>query len=101
MKYLLLLLTLNVHATVGSQLSGTADTNSTKVLNERGMRNCLNVTNIGSQNVYLKLGSAHSATEGLVIFANSTYEFKNVPVDSVYLKTITGSTGYNILECVK
>lgn len=72
------------------------------VLNKNAARRCLIVQNhagSGSSVVYVKFGSAHTGTEGLVVAGNSTtWEAIHVPTGSMYLKAVPGGHSVTVIE---
>ena len=64
-------------------------------------RSYLLVQNKGTDSVILKLGSVHSASEGIVIVVGGNYEPIRVPKDSVYLKATSGTQTVSIVEGVE
>lgn len=86
---------------VKTQQSFTASTTSTKVLNASGKRNYLLVVNNGAVAVSLKIGSAHSAMEGVSIPAGGYYEPFISPRESIYLKTGSSTSSVFVLEGVE
>jgi hypothetical protein len=83
---------------VTSQTSGTATTTSTQILSARQDRNYLVVINNGDEDVYLKIGSIHSGTEGILITAGGSWEPASVPIESIWIKASTGTQAYSIVE---
>lgn len=84
--------TANVQSTV------TSTTTSTKFLDANNYRKFLLLINRGTSSVYVKMGSAHSATEGIIIPAGGNWEPTLIPVQSVYIKAAAGTNDVNIIE---
>jgi len=67
----------------------------------RASRSYLLVQNKGSDNVLVKFGSAHSASEGILVLPGGNYEPLKVPVDSMYLKSVSGTPTVSIVEGIE
>lgn len=81
-----------------SQTELTATTTSTKYLENNSLRNYLLIVNKGSVTIYVKFGSASTGTDGVPIVAGGNYEPFEAPIDSVYIKSSSGSQPVLIFE---
>jgi len=86
---------------LSSQQFQTVTTTSTQYLALNISRAHLIVQNNGSTNVLLKFGSAHSASEGLVIIPGGNYEPNIPPTAAIFLKSASGSNSVVIIEGVQ
>lgn len=78
----------------------TSTPTSSKILDSESYRGYLILVNKCSVEVAVKLGSAHSANEGIKIPANGYWEPTEVPLDSIYAKSST-NCAIDYLEGVK
>lgn len=83
---------------IKSQSDVTATTVSTSVAAAEPSRGYLLIQNKGAVNVYLKFGSAHSGTEGILIVPGGNWEPPQVPTDAIYLKSASSTAVVQILE---
>ncbi len=83
---------------LSSMVSSSITATSTKVLDANPKRNYLLIQNRGTDGIYVKFGSAHSGTEGVVIPAGGNYEPIKPMRDSVYIKASTGTQSVTTLE---
>ncbi len=104
MKFLVLifcLLTASIsNATVffGAPVTGTAGA-STKILNQNNLRTYLIIQNIGATAIIVKFGSTiTSSNEGIQIPAGGNYEPVEAPANSMYLKALSGSPAFIVIE---
>jgi len=81
---------------VQTELSVT--TTSSQALPKNQDRKYLLILNKGSANVIVKFGSAHSASEGVLVPAGGNYEPFVSPIDSVYLKAASGTQTVLVIE---
>lgn len=95
--FLLLLIPFMAHGFIGQRYSGNATTTSAKVLNADLERKYLLIQNRGVDSIYLKIESAHSGTEGIVISAGGNYESEMPIYNEIWLKSASGSQPYEIL----
>lgn len=102
MKHLLLLaaiLTLpTFSATTKFYEADVAVGASAKVLAVDSRRNYLFIQNKGSESIFFKCDSAHSALEGIEIAAGGYYEPFEAPICDVYLKAESGTQTVHILS---
>jgi hypothetical protein len=84
-----------------TQTEFAATTTSTLAVAANSIRNALIIDNRAAVAIYVKFGSAHSATEGISIAANTYREFTKVPTDAIYIKTAssTGNVGIFTGNC--
>jgi hypothetical protein len=94
----ILLISFNSMATVVSRTEGTATGTSAQAIAADSERKYFLIQNKGSETIYLKFDSAHSGTEGIVIPAGGNYEPVKAPLNSVWLKSSTGSQSYVIFH---
>lgn len=80
------------------QTTPALSTSSALVLAANPDRKYLVIQNTSAISVYVKFGSAHSGTEGVLITAGGNYEPNEVPTDSVYAKSASGTPTLNIVE---
>lgn len=73
-------------------------TTSTKVSDLERQRKYLLIQNNGQADLYVKLDSAHTGTEGIRIIPGGYWEPINPPINSVYMKSGFGSINVTILE---
>lgn len=77
---------------VTSQAEFVTSSSSTLVIQANASRRCLILDNKDATNaVYIKFGSAHSGTEGLLLRANTRWEAIVPPAQSVYMKAAAGT----------
>lgn len=84
--------------TTSYQGGGTATTTSTKVLDAKQDRAYLLILNMGVGDIVVKPAAVQSANEGLTVFGGGAWEPQNVPRDAIYLKTLSGTEPYYIIE---
>ena len=80
------------------QTNATVTTTSTKLVNANWARNYILIQNLGTTNVLVKFGSAHSGTEGITIFPSGNYEPFLVPVGDIYMRSSTSTDDVVIIE---
>lgn len=107
MKILLMLLissaafaqTYNCKVTVQSDVT-TSTTSATGVpLYANASRRCLILENKDAAiKVYVKFGSAHSGTEGLVLQPNARWEAITPPGQSIFLKAASGTPVVGVIS---
>lgn len=90
-----------VQAGLVTQSDVTATTTSTKFLEINPIRNYLLIQNNGSTDVYIKMSSAHSGTEGIKLVAGGAWEPILPPRNSIYIKAASGTDAVTILESSK
>lgn len=73
-------------------------TTSVMALAENTYRRYLIVQNLGSASVYIKFGSAHDATEGLVVVSGGNYELLTPPYNSVWLVSTAATQSVIVYE---
>lgn len=83
---------------LNNQILVSATVTSTLRLAANKNRKYLIIINNGSQTVYVKMGSAHTTTEGIPIVAGGNWEPIQTPIDSVYLKSASGTQSVSINE---
>lgn len=107
MRFLLLLsfISLSAFATsadrkfnIKQYISGNATTVSTKILDGFTDRCYLSIVNSGVDSIYVKVGSAHSGTEGMRIHANGYWEPSIIPVGSLFVKVGTSTSAFQLTE---
>lgn len=81
-----------------TQATFTATTTSTKILNGSSYRTYLMMINNGANSVAVKVGSAHTGFEGVVIPSGGYYEPFVAPSDSIYLISTSGTSAVFVLE---
>lgn len=101
----LMLLSSSVFATsadrkfnIKQYVSGNATTVSTKILDGYTDRCYLSIVNAGVDSIYVKIGSAHSGTEGMKIPVNGYWEPSIVPVGSLYVKVGASTSAFELTE---
>lgn len=76
---------------ITSQADAAVITTSALIIAKQNNRKCLILENKDAAiNVYVKFGSAHSGTEGLLLRANTRWEAMIPPHEDVYLKSASG-----------
>lgn len=83
---------------VRTQVAYSATTTSTQALAYNGARSYLLVQNQGTVSVIVKFMSAQGASEGIVIVAGGNYEPIRVPMDAMYIKSVSGTQTVEIIE---
>lgn len=86
---------------INRQLEVTATTTSNLVIGGHVKRNYLLVVNKGTGPVLLKFVSAHTGTEGILVPAGGNYEPMRVPMDSLYIRSVSGSQLVSVTEGVE
>lgn len=77
---------------ITSQADAPIITTSALIIAKQNNRKCLIIDNKDSGiNVYVKFGSAHSGTEGLLLRANTRWEAMVPPHEDVYIKAASGT----------
>ncbi len=75
----------------------TATVTSTKILEGVAERNFLLLVNDGAVPVYVKVGSAQSAHEGVTIPAGGNWEPGFPPSDAVYINTASSTASVTVV----
>lgn len=83
---------------IKTQTVVSATTTSTLALATNKDRRYLLIQNNGAVTVYVKFGSAHSGTEGVWIVAGGNYEPYKAPLESIYLKSASGTADVTIIS---
>lgn len=79
-------------------VTGTAGA-SAKILNQNNLRTYLLVQNLGSTILIVKTGSAISGSnEGVQVPGGGAYEPIEAPGNSIYIKALSGSPTYSVIE---
>lgn len=86
------------HSVYAPAVAYSATGTSGKALNANFNRKYLLVVNEGSQTVYVKVDAAHSGTEGVPIVAGGAWEPIVAPVNSLYIKSASGTQTISIVE---
>lgn len=77
----------------------TASMASTSYLAKNASRRCLILENKDSSvNVYVRIGSAHIGTEGVVLRANSRWESIIPAIGAVYFKAASATAVVSVIE---
>lgn len=97
----ILTITLGAYASTFSRSSATVTTTSAMVVDKDPFREYLLIQNNGASNVLVKMDSAHSASEGIVIVPGGNYEPFVAPTNAIYLKAASGSNAVEILTSKK
>lgn len=71
---------------------------SVKVLDFKMNRNYLIIQNKGATDILVKFTTAHSANEGIKIISGGNWEPLGSIVDSVYIKSVSGSNIVTVIE---
>jgi hypothetical protein len=108
MKFLLIaLLFFTVEAFAADQFSPTqqltqaVSTTSVSYVAANKARKYLRVRNLdGTIVVYVKIGSIHSAVEGVKLSAGEIWEPRVVPAGSIWIKSASGTPSVEIVEGV-
>ena len=99
--FIMILLATSVsQATVffGAPVTGTAGA-SAQVLGQNNLRSYLIIQNTGATSIIVKLGSTiSSSNEGVQIPAGGNYEPIKAPANAVFLKALSGSPTYILIE---
>ena len=82
----------------GPPVEGTATDTSTKVMDQNTLRSYLIILNTGGTDIYVKFGSAQSATEGIKIPSGWNYEPEVAPSNSVWVVTASSTSTYTIMQ---
>lgn len=83
---------------ITSQLEFPAVTTSSQALAADSYRKCLVFQNKGSQDVYIKFGSVHTASEGFKLSSGASWEPIVPPNNSVFIESASGTQTVNILS---
>lgn len=106
MKYYLILFVLFLSFTAlaggpyyfAAPVTGTAGA-SAQVLAQNSLRNYLIIQNTGSTILIVKFGSAiSSSNEGMQVAAGGAYEPVLAPASAVYIKALSGSPTYTVIQ---
>jgi hypothetical protein len=90
---------ISAHAAVFSGHSDVAvTTTSAQALAANQSRKYLLIQNKGTDSILVKFGSAHSASEGILISAGGYYEPFVAPIDAVFLKASSGTQTTVVVE---
>lgn len=95
---------ISIHALAGEyfevaqQPEISVTTTSVKLVDARGNRTYLLIQNKGTQNVYLKFGSANTGTEGILLAAKGNYEPFKIPTAAVYAISESGTQNVIVIE---
>ena len=79
-------------------IESTATTVSTLFAASNNTRNYLLVQNKGTGIIYVKAGSVHSGTEGVLIPAGGNWEPIQAPLDSIWIKAAAGVQAISIIQ---
>lgn len=80
------------------QGSVTATTTSTQYLTANKSRNYLLIVNNGDDSVLVKMGSAHTASEGVLVGPGGSWEPSTPPNGSIWIKASATTSSVYILE---
>lgn len=96
----LLLLSFNVLSMSANYITSevTATTTSTKVLDKDEGRCAFFIQNKGSQDVWVKMVSAHSGSEGVLIVPGGNWSPESAPRDAVYVKSSASTSAIVVAD---
>lgn len=94
----LLLFSLNSYSAGFTQTDVTVTATSTKFLEVNSSRTYLVIQNKGSVDVYFKVNSASTSTEGIKLPSGGAYEPIEAPINSIFLKTASSTATVTIIE---
>lgn len=80
-----------------TQSDVSVTTTSAAHVSASSSRRYLLIQNKGSTSIYVKFGSAHSASEGIEIIAGGNFESLKPPIDAIYLKSASGTQTVAVL----
>ncbi len=75
-----------------------ATTTSALLVAENQSRSFLRVKNRGTDAVLIKPDGAHSGTEGMHLASGESWEPRNVPVNALYVRTLTLTATVDVTE---